>query len=219
MRFGGKTDQERMRGLRRKTGQDVGVLAELQRQVGARLLLQFARRDFARTVIAHRRRRDVDIGLCRAGQHRRVHLCRTAHVDALRHARRRAQAHGAGHQRDVCALLRRCLRHREAHAAGTAVADETYRVDVLESGARAHQDVQPRQGAATEGSGQRIAQLQRFQHPARAHVATGLFAGRRAQHLRAALAQGGEVGLHRRVCPHLLVHRRRQVQRRGAGEA
>ena len=46
-----------------------------------------------------------------------------------------------------------------------------------------------------------------------------LLAGIRPENVHPALAQHGNIGLHRRMCPHLLVHRRRGIQRCSTGQA
>ncbi len=57
-----------------------------------------------------------------------------------------------------------------------------------------------------------------LQHATAADIAAGLLARGGSEQLRAALAQRFDICLHRRMRPHLLVHRRRQIQRCGAGQ-
>jgi len=59
----------------------------------------------------------------------------------------------------------------------------------------------------------------RFEHATTADIAAGLIPSCRSQQMHATQAQRFDVGLHRRMCPHLLIHRRREIQRRSAGQA
>ena len=117
------------------------------------------------------------------------------------------------------------LGQREAHAAGGAVADEAHRVDRLAGAAGGDQHAHARERrpgrgrpshnapppprAASGGSGSRPAP-----HSPREPSAPvpGL------EHVDAARAQGLDVGLGRRVLPHVVVHRRRHEQRATRGQ-
>ncbi len=118
-------------------------------------------------------------------------------------------------QRHVRALRRRSGGDRETHAAGAAVADEAHRIDVLEGRARADQHAHAGKRARRARRDELGDDVLGFEQAPRAEFAAGLAAGRGTEHAHAALAQRREIRLRRRVRPHLLVHRRRERDRRG----
>ena len=109
----------------------------------------------------------------------------------------------------------------DSHPAAGAVADEADRVDRLAGAAGGDQDPQPVPGAVAGGQRRfdpRQQQLGVGQAAAAELAARGELALLGLDHLDAALAQGREVRLGRRVGVHAVVHRRGEQPRRGAGE-
>ena len=88
------------------------------------------------------------------------------------------------------------------------VGDVADRVDVFLGRTGGDQYVLARQGQVLETLGGALRQVSGFEHTAQAHVATGLAAGRGAEHFEATVLQESGVGLGRRVAPHRLVHGR-----------
>ena len=126
-----------------------------------------------------------------------------------------------GDQGDVCTAAGCGGGQGDAHAAAGAVAEEADRVDRLARPASGDQHAQAVPGTLANGqlgfdAGE---QLRRVGQPALAMLAPrgeGALVG--LDHGDAALAQGREVCLGRRVGVHAVVHRRRDEARRRAGE-
>ncbi|MNP12941.1 hypothetical protein D3C76_1051980 [compost metagenome] len=126
--------------------------------------------------------------------------------------------HGAADQGDAGAGFNRRFGQGEAHLAGAVVGDVAHRVDVFLGRAGGDQHVLAGQRLEFEAVGSQLRQLLGFQHAARAHVAAGLAAGRRAEQVHAARTQQVGVDLGSRVAPHGLVHRRSEGDLRVGGQ-
>ena len=122
-----------------------------------------------RSIVADRRRGKEDVALRRMPQHRLAHVARAAHVLAGDAGRRR-QMHRTGDQLHVRAHLGGSLRNRETHAAGTAVADEAHRIDVLEGRAGADQNRVPLSARGPCKRDHRVDELIGFEQAARRRI-------------------------------------------------
>ncbi|MNZ67670.1 hypothetical protein D3C78_859250 [compost metagenome] len=88
------------------------------------------------------------------------------------------------------------------------IGDVTHRVDVFLGWPGGDQHMFAGERLALEALGGAPGQVGGFEHAAKAHVAAGLAAGSRPEHLDATGLEQVEVGLGRRVAPHGLVHGR-----------
>ncbi len=139
---------------------------------------------------------------------------------AHRYGVRRAAwaGNGARHQDNRRPGIARGGGNGKTHATGTAIADKAHRIDVLVGRPRADHHRAPAKRLLAERGHQDVAQLVRFKHPPGADIAAGLVAIRRSEHAHATHAQRAHVRLHGQVGPHLLVHRRGDIDRRRRGE-
>ena len=108
-----------------------------------------------------------------------------------------------------------------AHAAAGAVAEEADRVDRLAGAARGDEDAEAVPGALAGGQlsfdpRQQLGWVGKAALAVLAARGEGALLG--LDHVDAALAQGRQVGLGRRIGVHAVVHRRRDQARRRAGE-
>ena len=111
-------------------------------------------------------------------------------------------------------------RDRVAHLPRRPVADEAHRIDRLAGAARGDEDraAGERTGRPREQREHACDDALRVGEPAGADVAAREAAVLGLEHVHAAPAQRREVLLHRRVLPHLGVHRRAHEHRRARGE-
>jgi hypothetical protein len=145
---------------------------------------------------------------------------RRGHDTAAAHAGRGVQRHRAADQRHLRAGGARRVGDGEAHLAGTAIAEEPHRIDGFARGAGGDQHAHASQGAGAAQQRQRLfRQRRRFEHAARAGLATGLIARRRPQNAHAAALEGGDIVLRGRVGPHEPVHGRGHGNGRLCGQA
>ncbi|MNM88747.1 hypothetical protein D3C81_1009700 [compost metagenome] len=135
------------------------------------------------------------------------HVAGADHVDAG-DTIGRWQVHRAGDQGYLGAGFDSRFGQGEAHFPRAVVGDVAHRVDVFLGRASSDQHVLAGQRLALECLGGAPGQVSGFEHAAQAHVATGLAAGGRAEHLDITALQQLQVGLGGRVAPHRLVHRR-----------
>ncbi len=137
-----------------------------------------------------------------------------------------------GHQGDIGAALRQLAGDRDALPARGAVAEETNGIERLAGAAGGHDgaDTGQRTGAGWDvgvvvdvdgrlDQGQRGGgDLRDLGQPPWTGIGAGEPAIGRVEHERSARAQRGDVGLGRRVQPHLGVHRRGEQHRAGHRE-
>ncbi|VVN63216.1 hypothetical protein PS685_04272 [Pseudomonas fluorescens] len=124
----------------------------------------------------------------------------------------------AGNQGHTGAGFHCCFSQGEAHFSGAVVGDVAHRVDVFLGRACGDQHVLAGQHLTLKTLGGAAHQIIRFEHAAKAHVATGLASGGRAKHAQAAAFEQPGIGLGGRVAPHGLVHRRSDGNRGIRGE-
>ena len=163
---------------------------------------------------------DEDVGARDFALHGLQHVCGAFHVHTP-HARRRRQAHRAGHQHDLGAGRTRRRGHGKSHLAAAAIADEAHGIDALARRAgrqqHAHTDQRLRHGGLAQRDGT-LGQIQRLEHAALADLAAGLVTFTGSEDRDAARAQRGDVRLGGGVRPHLAVHGWRHGDWRGGCE-
>ena len=147
--FGGEAHHERARmGIGDGTD-DVVVFLERDVQIalaslGAFALLQLLVVEVAWAVVRHGGHGNEDVRRGDSFGHRVLHLLGAYHVDAL-HIARRGQLHWAGNQRDIAAGVAGGFGQGETLTAGTAIADETHRIEKLAGRAGGDQHLDARQ--------------------------------------------------------------------------
>ena len=131
---------------------------------------------------------------------------------------RSRQADRSGNQCYLSTCLCKCPGQGKPHFPGTAVADETDRIDRLASRAGSHNDPDTGQPRTGERRGDSTHQRVGLQHAPQTAFTAGLLPLGRAPDLHIAFAQQRDIVTCRRVAPHGLVHGRRNSERRGAGQ-
>ena len=85
VRFRRKSDQERVqRFCAERLARMSGFSSSCRARPAPSCFFNLCASGCGRAIIAHRRRTNIDVGLGSGGQHRRVHLRGTAHIDTLR---------------------------------------------------------------------------------------------------------------------------------------
>ena len=121
-------------------------------------------------------------------------------------------------QANLCASGSRLRSKGKSHLSGAVVADKTNRVYCFASRPAGDEHFFAGQPRGLEHSSAAVCDFLRLDHPSRAHITTGLFAGRRPPDMNAPMLQGFEIALGNAVCPHGLIHRRRDGNLSGAGK-
>ena len=132
--LGGEADRKRAVIQRRHTGKYVWILRQRQRHAFVAGFLQLVERIFRRPKVSARGGPDIQITAPRHRlMHRIVHLRCTANVDAI-NARRCAERHRPGHQRDRSTVGNRRTRQGKSHLSRAAVAEKPDGVEIFEGG-------------------------------------------------------------------------------------
>ena len=219
--LGGEADDRLVRAAaRRQRGED--VVGALERELEALgVLLELRPGDLGRAVVGHGGGHQQQVAVREALLARRRQLRGGLDVD-VGDDRVAVQGHVGGDARHGGAAPGRLVGQREAHPPRGAVADVADAVDRLARAPGGHEHPEPVERARRAGRHDRLdgdQQLGRLAQAAGAPLPLrSERAGAGVQNGDPARAQDVQVGLRRRVRPHLVVHRRGDEDGAGGGE-
>ncbi len=216
--FGGEADAKRRVGARRDPGEDVRVRHQPQCELALFGLLDLVPSRLVHPVVGHGGDADVDIGARDVAFYGLEHVGRGRDLCYVR-AGRRGEADRPRDQRDPGAGVERRAGDGVAHLARAAVGNAAHGVDRLERRSGGDQHACAGEQFWRDQAGDRLRDIERFEHSAHAGFAARLVAAVGAQYRHAVALQALDVAARGGVLPHLAVHGGGDDQRAFAREA